>query len=215
MVGSYKEKTDDKENKLNRIIPDERIIRFGERLREAMKGESNNSFAKRCGMSERVIRNYLDGSTYPSIDRLAVLAKASNTSLEWLATGQDNSIKNTDSVLCTKRNEQSSPSPKQQQAWSEILERMTPEERESIIDRVFRQGISTLLVPPQTSTQQQESQFPWPEDLPTKLGVSNHSLAFAQLYASLTDEQRQRFLESINDKEHIPANHNKMSSKAG
>ncbi|OCQ50985.1 Bacteriophage CI repressor helix-turn-helix domain protein [Photorhabdus australis subsp. thailandensis] len=214
MVGSYKEKTDDKENKLNRIIPDERIIRFGERLREAMKGESNNSFAKRCGMSERVIRNYLDGSTYPSIDRLAVLAKASNTSLEWLATGQDASTKNANSVLYTKRDEQSSPSPKQQQAWFEILERMTPGERESVIDRVFRHGINALLTPPQSDIQQ-ESQFPWPEDLPAKLGVSNNSLAFAQLYASLTDEQRQRFLESINDKEHIPANHNKMSSKAG
>ncbi|TDB49210.1 helix-turn-helix domain-containing protein [Photorhabdus luminescens] len=214
MVSSYKEKTDDKENKLNRIIPDERIIRFGERLREAMKGESNNSFAKRCGMSERVIRNYLDGSTYPSIDRLAVLAKASNTSLEWLATGQDISVKNAESVLCAKHDEQLSPSQKQQQAWSEILERMTPEERESVIDRVFRQGISTLLAPPQTSIQQSESQFPWPEELPAKLGVSNHSLAFAQLYESLTDEQRQRFLESISDKECLPANH-KMSSKAG
>ncbi|SCZ73707.1 MULTISPECIES: helix-turn-helix domain-containing protein [Photorhabdus] len=214
MVSSYKEKTDDKENKLNRIIPDERIIRFGERLREAMKGESNNSFAKRCGMSERVIRNYLDGSTYPSIDRLAVLAKASNTSLEWLATGQDASVKNAGSVLYAEHDEQLSPSQKQQQAWSEILERMTPEERESVIDRVFRQGISTLLVPPQTSIQQSESQFPWPEELPAKLGVSNHSLVFAQLYESLTDEQRQRFLESISDKECLPANH-KMSSKAG
>ncbi|ETS31932.1 hypothetical protein BB987_20955 [Photorhabdus temperata] len=213
MVGFYKEETDNKENKLNRIIPDERIIHFGERLREAMKGESINSFAKRCGMSERVIRNYLDGSSYPSIDRLAVLAKASNTSLEWLATGQDVSVKNAESVFSAIHNEQLSPSQKQQQAWSEILERMTPEERESVIDRVFRQGINALLTPPQTDIQQ-GSQFPWPEDLHAKLGISNHSLAFAQLYASLTDEQRQRFLESINDKERLPANH-KMSSKAG
>ncbi|WP_051502599.1 helix-turn-helix domain-containing protein, partial [Xenorhabdus cabanillasii] len=145
MASGYKEKTDDKDNKLDRIIPDERIIRFGERLRKAMKGESNNSFAKRCGMSERVIRNYLDGSTYPSIDRLAVLAKASDTSLEWLVTGQDDSVKNANSGLCANEDKQLPPSPKQQQAWSEILERMTPTEREAVLDKVFRQGINTLL----------------------------------------------------------------------
>ncbi|MFD0706776.1 recombinase family protein [Photorhabdus akhurstii] len=165
---------------------------------------------------KRALRQLKKGDTLVvwKLDRLAVLAKASNTSLEWLATGQDVSTKNAGSVLCAKRDEQSSPSPKQQQAWFEILERMTPGERESVIDRVFRHGINALLTPPQSDIQQ-ESQFPWPEDLPAKLGVSNNSLAFAQLYASLTDEQRQRFLESINDKEHIPANHNKMSSKAG
>lgn len=38
-------------------------------------------------MSERVIRDYLAGRTYPSLDRLADIAKASGRSIEWLATG--------------------------------------------------------------------------------------------------------------------------------
>ncbi|EYU14430.1 helix-turn-helix domain-containing protein [Photorhabdus aegyptia] len=187
------------------------ITRFGERLSTLINGEPYKSFAKKCNMSDKAIRDYVSGKTYPALDKIAHIAKVTGCSFEWLVTGHDIN----EQTITETQEIRTAVTPEQQQSWLSILGRMTPSERESVIDRVFRQGISTLLVPPQASTQQQESQFPWPEDLPAKLGVSNHSLAFAQLYASLTDEQRQRFLESINDKEHVPANHNKMSSKAG
>ncbi|WP_051690873.1 helix-turn-helix domain-containing protein [Photorhabdus australis] len=187
------------------------ITRFGERLSTLINGEPYKSFAKKCNMSDKAIRDYVSGKTYPALDKIAHIAKVTGCSFEWLVTGHDIN----EQTITETQEIRTAVTPEQQQSWLSILGRMTPSERESVIDRVFRQGISTLLVPPQTSTQQQESQFPWPEDLPAKLGVSNNSLAFAQLYASLTDEQRQRFLESINDKEHVPANHNKMSSKAG
>lgn len=70
-----------------KIISDGRINRFGERLKIAMNGQKNVAFAKKCNMSERVIRDYLAGRTYPSLDRLADIAKASGRSIEWLATG--------------------------------------------------------------------------------------------------------------------------------
>lgn len=54
-----------------------------------MNGQKNVAFAKKCNMSERVIRDYLAGRTYPSLDRLADIAKASGRSIEWLATGFD------------------------------------------------------------------------------------------------------------------------------
>ncbi|WP_426577146.1 helix-turn-helix domain-containing protein [Xenorhabdus stockiae] len=73
----------------NQLISEEQINRFGERLKIAMNGMSNNSFAKQCGWSEKVIRNYLNGESYPSLDRLAVIANVSGCSIGWLATGEN------------------------------------------------------------------------------------------------------------------------------
>ncbi|MCC8379539.1 helix-turn-helix domain-containing protein [Xenorhabdus sp. PB30.3] len=83
--------------KTNQIISEEQINRFGERLKIAMNGMSNNAFAKQCCWSEKMIRNYLNGESYPSLDRLAVIANVSGCSIGWLATGEnDNSIDHED-----------------------------------------------------------------------------------------------------------------------
>jgi phage repressor protein C with HTH and peptisase S24 domain len=79
--------SDNKTNNPDGIIQINQIILFGKRLRQAMKGESNNSFAKRCGWSEKVIRNYLHGETYPSLDRLAIISQVTGRSITWLVAG--------------------------------------------------------------------------------------------------------------------------------
>ncbi|HCS3364943.1 TPA: helix-turn-helix transcriptional regulator, partial [Shigella flexneri] len=58
------------------------IMRFKERLEEAMNGESSRAFAAKCGLSDGVIRNYLSGKTYPSLDRLAQIAYATGRPIE-------------------------------------------------------------------------------------------------------------------------------------
>lgn len=90
---TYEDKTESGQKKPGRIFLPDSINCFGERLRIAMKGESNNSFAKKCGWSEKVIRNYLNGESYPSLDRLAVISSAADCSIAWLATGVDDSDK--------------------------------------------------------------------------------------------------------------------------
>ncbi|MDC9594302.1 helix-turn-helix domain-containing protein [Xenorhabdus sp. IM139775] len=159
----------------------------------AMNGMSNNAFAKQCGWSEKVIRNYLNGDTYPSLDRLAVIANVSGCSIGWLASGENDE----DSDFMTNESpEVTNPShatPEQQQLWKEILDRMTPTEREAVLDKVFRQGINTLL----NTTQENELSSPQSEEQ----SISNHALLVARMYDSLTDEQRQRFLESIGEEE--------------
>ncbi|ETS32026.1 helix-turn-helix domain-containing protein [Photorhabdus khanii] len=90
MTNSYEEKTTKKgkkSNKPDRVIIDDRITHFGQRLREAMQDEPTAKFARRCGLSDKAIWSYLDSLTYPSIDKVAVLAHASNTSIEWLILG--------------------------------------------------------------------------------------------------------------------------------
>lgn len=63
------------------------ISGFKTRLAEVIGKESISSFSKRCEMSETVIRDYLSGKTYPSLNRLATIAEKCNVSYCWLATG--------------------------------------------------------------------------------------------------------------------------------
>lgn len=56
---------------------------FKEKLVEAMRGESSRAFSARCGLSDTVIRNYLNGKTLPSLDRLAQIAEASGKDMAW------------------------------------------------------------------------------------------------------------------------------------
>lgn len=124
---------------------------FGSRLKKAMKGMSNNAFAKRCDMSERVIRNYLDGRTYPSLDRLAVLAEASGKTPEWFIR-TENSDNSADaalrSILDSSGNYVSGndrATPEQQSVWLALLDAMTPEERSQTLRHAQRHGVTSLI----------------------------------------------------------------------
>lgn len=61
---------------------------FADRLKMAMGEESNSGFAKKCGLSESAIRNYLKGQTTPDLDTLGKIAEVSGYSLAWLASGE-------------------------------------------------------------------------------------------------------------------------------
>lgn len=62
---------------------------FKNRLADVMQGDSVSTFAKKCGMSETVIRDYLSGKTFPSLNRLATIAEKCDVSYSWLATGHN------------------------------------------------------------------------------------------------------------------------------
>lgn len=81
-----------------RIFVEGEIMRFKDKLKEAMGNDSSRVFAAKCGLSDGVIRNYLSGKTYPSLDRLALIASASGRSIEWFIVADDsqhNEHKNT------------------------------------------------------------------------------------------------------------------------
>jgi transcriptional regulator with XRE-family HTH domain len=59
------------------------------RLREIMGSESNSSFGRKCGLSESLIRKYLNG-TLPSSKNAAKIADACGVTVDWLATGKGN-----------------------------------------------------------------------------------------------------------------------------
>lgn len=70
------------------IIQSELIIPFSKRLSDAIGDASVRSFARICGLSDKTLRDYLSGKTYPTLDRLALIADASGRPISWLATGE-------------------------------------------------------------------------------------------------------------------------------
>ncbi len=61
---------------------------FADRLKQAMAGESESSFAARCpGVSRPLLRNYLSGSE-PGLAKVVAIARTAGVSIAWLATGE-------------------------------------------------------------------------------------------------------------------------------
>ncbi|WP_057063591.1 helix-turn-helix domain-containing protein [Citrobacter freundii] len=66
-----------------------RKIRFKDKLAEAIGNESIRGFASRCGLSDTVLRNYMNEKTYPSLDRLAMIAEAAQKPIGWFLSAED------------------------------------------------------------------------------------------------------------------------------
>lgn len=89
MSDSYKEKTSKEKNEDTRFFRSDIKNRFALRLEEAMSGETNLSFAQKCGISEATIRKYKKGETTPNLEILEAIANAAKVDLNWLATGKE------------------------------------------------------------------------------------------------------------------------------
>lgn len=87
MSDTYNNKSDISEKSAEDFFLDSPIMRFSERLKEAMEGSSTRAFAKKASLSESVVRGYLSGTTYPTLNKLPQLAAAAECSVEWLAAG--------------------------------------------------------------------------------------------------------------------------------
>ncbi len=137
MSEGYNEKSDNKSKIRDRIISSTSIIRFGERLKQAMNGMTNVELAKRTGMSEATIRKYIAGKIFPTIDSLAIVADACGVSFAWLAFGdtQEQNNNHGNNVL-------------KDDFDKELLmafNRLSTEERELIVNYIYREGINNLV----------------------------------------------------------------------
>lgn len=71
---------------------------FPTRLKEAIGSNSIRGFARNCGFSDTVLRQYLSGQSEPTRPALLAIARAAEVSLEWLATGQMSSKESAESL---------------------------------------------------------------------------------------------------------------------
>lgn len=62
------------------------VSSFADRLRELIGDQPVSAFARKVGLSEGLMRKYLSGSE-PSLSKANQIARTTNCSLEWLATG--------------------------------------------------------------------------------------------------------------------------------
>ncbi|MEY3297148.1 MAG: hypothetical protein RLZZ597_408 [Cyanobacteriota bacterium] len=75
-------------------LPDEaqadatEVDQFPVRLKQAVRDKSIRGFARDCGFSDTVLRQYLNGQSEPTRPALLAIARTANISVEWLATGQ-------------------------------------------------------------------------------------------------------------------------------
>ncbi|MEM6432606.1 MAG: S24 family peptidase [Cyanobacteria bacterium P01_D01_bin.115] len=64
---------------------------FPSRLKKAVGDNSIRGFARSCGFSDTVLRQYLNGQSEPTRPALLSIARIADVSLEWLAGGQASS----------------------------------------------------------------------------------------------------------------------------
>lgn len=124
----------------------DKLVRFRERLEAAIGGRSVLEVARKSGLSEGALRNYRDGSSLPTIDRLIALALETDVNVLWLATGEG-PMRGTDKELTEYR---ATPPPGQidQEALREAIEiveealqqtgaQRSPERRARLIKAVY------------------------------------------------------------------------------
>ncbi|HGG6424508.1 TPA: helix-turn-helix domain-containing protein [Salmonella enterica subsp. enterica serovar Kottbus] len=134
------EKSANAEGNRKQIFHHKGIIRFGERLKNAVGDMSYRAFAERCDMSEKVIRNYVAGKTYPSLDRIATLAEALGVDVDWLAFGEEK---------CSKGNKNTSLMDHAEETvrdWLRVFERLSDEDKTKVTDFIAMNGIRCLLL---------------------------------------------------------------------
>ncbi|PLS41491.1 helix-turn-helix domain-containing protein [Carnobacterium maltaromaticum] len=68
-------------------LKEQGVNNIAQRLQHALGSQSVTDIANQTGLSRATINQYLNAKNLPSLDRLAVLAKATNHSLKWLLFG--------------------------------------------------------------------------------------------------------------------------------
>lgn len=143
MTGEQIENIDEQAKDRERFFVGTGINRFGERLKEAMDKRgitSNVKMGVLCDMSDTVIRNYLIGKTYPTLERLAVLAYVLQCTPEWLLTGRgeiSNIKQNNEQII-----EASSSASDELEI---ILKRLPEPQRGALFDAIIQHGVTGII----------------------------------------------------------------------
>jgi len=74
---------------------------FSERLGTVLGNKSGRAFSKEIGISYSTLHNYLSGVSLPTLDNLITLAEKTGVSIEWLATGKGDEIKEVKTLYST------------------------------------------------------------------------------------------------------------------
>ncbi|MGL5343555.1 MAG: helix-turn-helix domain-containing protein [Plesiomonas sp.] len=140
----YADKSESAQSDKERIIEQYSIIRFGERLREAMErqGLTTMALSKLSGLSETTIRKYVQGKIYPGIDSAALVAHACGVPVEWLITGKSAAENN--SSFNEEANKYIGSEVKQDELNC-LFKRISELDKERLLDALYNIGIKGIL----------------------------------------------------------------------
>ncbi|WP_053091598.1 MULTISPECIES: helix-turn-helix domain-containing protein [Serratia] len=144
MSDSYKQKTAYDGKNCDRFFLESGINHFGVRLKEAMKRrgiKSNVVMAAMCDMSDTVIRNYVSGKTYPTLDRLAILACVLECTPEWLLTGDSANI---NSVI-EERKDTHRDTVGNNSSLEVILKKLSHKQQDALVEAILDHGVNGIL----------------------------------------------------------------------
>ncbi|EHS93356.1 helix-turn-helix domain-containing protein [Klebsiella oxytoca] len=144
MSNSYEEKRNLVRKDLDRFLIGYGINRFGERLKQAMDAKgitSNVKMGEMCDMSDTVIRNYLIGKTYPTLDRLSILAHVLDCSPSWLLTGEIEGKQPNDNHVQDKSDNPNIYS----SGVGTVLDLLSESQRETLSNVIIAHGISGII----------------------------------------------------------------------
>jgi transcriptional regulator with XRE-family HTH domain len=74
---------------------------FKVRLAELVGKDSSRTFERRCGVNEASIRNYLKGTSEPTLGNLIKIATACGVSVGWLAAGEGEPVRENGIIAAT------------------------------------------------------------------------------------------------------------------
>ena len=121
---------------------------FKDKLKIAIGDCPVAKFAKKCKLSEGVLRLYLKGETYPSLDRLDAISLASNRDPQWFisTTKEDKNfcIEKKDfsqrEDLSTRKDQTS------KDKWDSLFYSLNEEEAVKILEITKKRGTQSLLI---------------------------------------------------------------------
>lgn len=61
---------------------------FLDRLLVAIGEDNPHAFAQKCGLTDSVLRRYINGGSLPRMDTLVTIARTAGVNIDWLATGE-------------------------------------------------------------------------------------------------------------------------------
>ncbi|MEW6416194.1 MAG: helix-turn-helix transcriptional regulator, partial [Pseudomonadota bacterium] len=73
----------------NFVFSDKENEMVAKRIREVIGDQFVSAFARKCGISEAVIRTYINDGRMPPLNKAASIASAGGVTVDWLATGRE------------------------------------------------------------------------------------------------------------------------------
>lgn len=156
-------------------------VRFRENLQKSMIGETNSSFARKCGVSETMIRKYLNGDAFPRATTISKISEVTGKSIAWLLGEQSS-----DEVRVSNKNVEEEQCDKELNLLMNLFNYLSGDQKIKVLQQVMYEVSSQL-------TKHEAEQAP---------GVSPRVMNIALQISNLPRDKQKNILQEYGIDEH-------------